>query len=124
MKSALIIATTHRILPGAGDTLKAATERYTEHVRANEPGLMAHYSYVDEDNLELTLVQLHRDAASADEHVRVAGELIGAGTALAPTVRIQVYGEPGPMVLAAVERNSGEGVTVVMAPHAGPGFRR
>jgi quinol monooxygenase YgiN len=124
MTTALLILTTHQIQPGSAAELAALAERYTEQLHEQEPGLSAHYAFIDEPNQELTLVQVHRDAASADEHVLLSGELIGAGTELAPTVRIQVLGEPGPVVRQAIARNSGDGVEVFLAGRPGPGFRR
>jgi hypothetical protein len=37
-------------------------------MHANEPDLLGHRSYFD----EMSLVQVHRDAASAERHVQVA----------------------------------------------------
>lgn len=124
MTAPLIILTTHRIESGDREQLAALTERYTELLHTQEPHLWAHYSYIDEPNQELTLVQVHRDAVSAERHMQLAGKLIGAGTELAPTLRIQIYGEPGPGVQQAAVRNAGDGVSVVMAARPGPGFRR
>jgi hypothetical protein len=41
-------------------------------IHANEPDLLGHHSYFDETNDEMTLVQVHRDAALAQRHMQAA----------------------------------------------------
>ena len=41
-------------------------------IHANEPDLLGHHSYFDETNDEVTLVQVHRDAALAQRHMQAA----------------------------------------------------
>jgi hypothetical protein len=124
MTTPFIYITTHRIDPEHRAELDALTTEYTDYLRANEEDLLAHYSYRDETGCELSLVQIHRDAESAERHLKLAGPLIHRGVTLAPTLRIQVYGEPGPAVRQALQANVEAGAQVVVAATTGPGFAR
>ncbi len=113
MSAPFILVTTHRIREGRLDEFTALTEQYLQFVEAHEPDMLAHYAYLDEDRTEVSLVQVHPAAASAERHMQVAGELIGRGIALTEgTTRIEVYGRPGPIVGKAVEANAESGATV------------
>jgi quinol monooxygenase YgiN len=98
MPAPFIFITTHKINPGKLDEFKALSREYEEFVRANEPDLLAYYAYLDEDSSEAALVQVHRDAASAEHHMQVAAEKIGQGLAITTTVRAEVYGQPRSIV--------------------------
>ncbi|NJP46181.1 antibiotic biosynthesis monooxygenase [Actinacidiphila epipremni] len=114
MNSPFIYLTAHRVDPTRRDELDALLAKYTETISANE-GLLAHYAYYDEEGTELTLVQVHRDAASGEQHMQVAGPLIAQGVALAETLRVEVYGEPGPAMSKALEANAERGARAVRA---------
>jgi hypothetical protein len=113
MPAPFIFVTTHRISEGRLEEFTALAEQYLQFVEAHEPDMVAHYAYLDEDGTEVSLVQVHPDAASAERHMQVAGELIGRGIALTDaTTRIEVYGRPGPIVGRAVAANAENGATV------------
>jgi quinol monooxygenase YgiN len=124
MTAPFVYITTHRVAPGRRAELEDLVAEYTEFLRTHEEGLMSHHSYLGAEGTELTLVQIHRDAESADHHLRLAAPLIHRGLEMARTVRIQVYGEPGPAVGLTLMANAEAGVELVLAPSAGPGFVR
>jgi quinol monooxygenase YgiN len=115
MQAPFIYITSHRVDDAGRAELPALLNDYHDVMAAEEPGLLAHHAYLNSDRTELTLVQMHRDAASAEEHMRATGHLIAAGTALAPTIRVQVYGRPGPMVRQALDRTARQGAQVIVA---------
>ena len=124
MTTPFIFITTHRIKPGRLDELAAATREYNDFIEANEPLVHAHVAYTDEDRGEISLVQVHPDAESADNHLRLAGEHIGRAADLVETVAITVYGEPGPAVSAALAHNAAAGAAVTVRPDRLAGFLR
>ena len=69
-------------------------------------------------------MQVHPDAESADSHLQLAGEHIGRGVELTETVAITVYGDPGPAVRHALERNAAAGATITVKPARLAGFLR
>jgi hypothetical protein len=124
MTTPFVLITTHRVRPGRLDELVAATREYNDFVEANEPLVHAHVAYVDEGRDEISLVQVHPDAESADSHLQLAGEHISRGVELAETVAITVYGDPGPAVRHALEHNAAAGATITVKPARLAGFLR
>jgi hypothetical protein len=110
MAEPFVFIITLRIKPSQRDEFKALTREYMKFIEENEPRAWAHFGYLDATESEASLVAVHPDSASADQHLQVAGEKIGQGLALTDTVGIQVYGEPGPIVRRALEANAAEGV--------------
>ena len=124
MTTPFILITTHRIAPGRDLDLVAATLDYDAFIEANEPQVHAHAAYVDDVRNEISLVQVHPDAASADRHLQAAAEHIGRGIELTETVAITVYGEPGPALCDALRRNAEAGAAVTIRPTGLAGFVR
>ncbi|MGH3367611.1 MAG: hypothetical protein ACRDOY_10445 [Nocardioidaceae bacterium] len=125
MFTPFIFITTHKLQEGQLDEFTAMTERYTQFIEANEPNLMGHFTYLNEDRTEASLVQVHTDAASADRHMQVAAELIGQGVGHTDgNVRIEVYGTPGPLVQKALETNASNGIQVSVKTSGLAGFSR
>ena len=124
MPAPFILITTHRINTGQVDEFKRLSREYEEFVRANEPDLLAYYAYLDEEMSEASLVQIHRDARSADHHMQIAGEKIVPGVAVTTTVRAEIYGNPGPVVGQARKANTAAGVPFTTKPDVLGGFSR
>jgi hypothetical protein len=107
-----IFITTHKINPGKPGEFHRLSREFEEFVHANEPDLLAYYAYLGEDAGEASLVQIHRDTASADNHMKIAAEEIAQGLAITTTVRAEVYGNPGPVLNQALAANAAEGTPV------------
>jgi quinol monooxygenase YgiN len=124
MSAPFIFITTHKINPGKLDEFRKLSREYEEFVHANEPDLLASYAYLDEHTAEAALVQIHRDAASADRHMKIAAEKISQGLAVTTTLRAEVYGQPLPIVAQALEANAAAGAPVSIKPEVLDGFTR
>lgn len=124
MSAPFIFITTHKINPGQLDEFKRLSREFEEFVRANEPDLLAYYAYLDEDTSEASLVQIHRDASSADFHMEIAAGKIAQGLAVTTTVRAEVYGNPGPVVGQVGKANTVAGVPVSIKADVLGGFTR
>jgi quinol monooxygenase YgiN len=124
MSTPFMLITTHRIKPGQLDAFHALAHTYEEFVHANEPDLLAYYTYIDADHSEASLVQIHRNEQSAEHHMTIAAELIGQGLTLADTVRVEIYGTPGPIVEQARAANAAANVQVSAKPRSLGGFSR
>jgi hypothetical protein len=116
MPAPFVFITTHRIKPGQFERFIALSRDFEEFLRVNEPDLLGYYAYLDADRSEVSLVQIHRDANSAEHHMNIAAEKIGQGIALTETVRVEVYGNPGPVVGQAGEANAVSDVQVSVKP--------
>ena len=75
MQEPLIFIATNRLKPGRLDSERARVPGLVEFVEANEPRLIAFNEYVNEAGDEVSVVQIHPDAASMEAHIAiVAGE--------------------------------------------------
>jgi quinol monooxygenase YgiN len=124
MSAPFIFITTHKINPGQLGEFRRLSREFEEFVRANEPDLLAYYAYLDEDTSEASLVQIHRNASSADHHMEIAAEKIAQGLAVTTTVRAEVYGNPGPVVGQVRQANTAAGIPVSIKPEVLGGFTR
>ncbi len=124
--SPLIFVVTNRLKPGRLDRERERVPQLAEFIAGNEPRLIAFHEYVNEAGDEVTVVQVHPDAASMEAHMEVVGEHAQAAYAetLDATVRVQVFGRPSQAILETLRRQAGSGVEIsVDQEHLG-GFTR
>ena len=105
---------------------RARVPGLVEFVEANEPRLIAFNEYVNEAGDEVSVVQVHPDAASMEAHIAIVAERARAAYAetLDATVRIQVFGQPSEEMLAALRQQAGEGVEIALHTEHLGGFTR
>jgi hypothetical protein len=105
---------------------RARVPGLVEFVEANEPHLIAFNEYVNEAGDEVSVVQVHPDAASMEAHIAIVAERARAAYAetLDATVRIQVFGQPSEEMLAALKQQAGEGRRDRLSHRAPRGFTR
>ena len=121
-----IFIATNRLRPGRLEAERARVPGLVDFIAANEPRLIAFNEYVDETGTEVTVVQVHPDAASMEAHMRIVAERARAayGDTLDATVRVQVFGRPSAAILEALRQQAGQGVEIdVNGEHLG-GFTR
>jgi hypothetical protein len=97
----------------------AAIARMTEFVRVNVPGVNSFRAYADKDG-NGTVVYVHPNAASLDQHLAAAASLIEEGTAMVEAVHVTLLGAPHP---ATVERLRASGTSVAVQSQVS-GFER
>jgi hypothetical protein len=124
MTTPFVFITTHKVRPGSLDALKALTRDYTAFLDEHDARLVAHSAFLNEDETELSLVQVHPDAASAEHHMRIVEPSIAAAAELTEPVAITVYGRPGPAVQATLDHLGGAGVPVTVRDGDLGGFTR
>ena len=126
MEAPLIFIATNRLKPGRLERERARVPGLVEFVETNEPRVIAFNEYANEAGDEVTVVQVHPDAASMEAHVAIVAERARAAYAetLESTVRIQVFGQPSEEMLTVLRRQAGEGVEIILhTDHLG-GFTR
>jgi len=125
MQGPLIFIATNRLKPGRLDDERARVPGLVEFVEASEPRLIAFNEYVNEAG-EVSVVQVHPDAASMEAHIAIVAERARAAYAetLDATVRIQVFGQPSEEMLAALRQQAGEGVELALHTEHLGGFTR
>jgi hypothetical protein len=86
-------------------------ERMTAFVEANVPRVQSFRAYASDDGREGTVVYVHPDADSFDQHLAAAAELIELGTEMVQVIGIELLGAPHPETVARL-RATGEPVDV------------
>jgi quinol monooxygenase YgiN len=126
MPSPFIFIATNRLKPGQLDRERERASALVEFIERAEPRVIAFNEYVNEAGDEVTVVQIHPDAASMEAHMQIVGERAQAAYAetLDATVRVQVFGQPTEAIFDTLRQQAGSGVEVtVNGEHLG-GFTR
>jgi hypothetical protein len=126
VSSPFIFIATNRLKPGALDRERDRVPGLVEFIEAHEPRLIAFNEYVNESADEVTVVQVHPDAASMEAHMEIVRERASAAYAdtLDATVRVQVFGRPTDAILEILRQQAGNGVEIsINGEHLG-GFTR
>ncbi len=124
MIAPFVFITTHRIKPGRQAQFAQIHTDYLGFVERNEPRLLGHFTYSSEDGTEVSLVQVHPDGESADHHLQVVAPRLAEVADVVENSAIEVYGDPGPGVRAALDRNREAGVSVRVTNRVVGGFAR
>jgi NAD(P)-dependent dehydrogenase (short-subunit alcohol dehydrogenase family) len=122
----LIFVATNRLKPGQLDAERRRVPGLVEFVEQNEPQLIAFNEYVNDDGTEVTVVQVHPDAASMQTHLGIIGERAAQAydETLDATLAIQIFGPVDPQMLDTMRGQTGEGVSLTAATEHLGGFTR
>jgi len=95
----IVIVDTSRIRAGKLADVKAAMAELAAFAKVNEPCTVAYEVYLDNTGEHVTVLQIHRDAASAEFHMSVAAPAFEPFADLLALQRIDVYGAPSDALL-------------------------
>ena len=126
MSSPFIFIATNRLKPGAYESERGRVRGLVEFIRAGEPSLLAFNEYIDAERTEVTVVQVHPDAASMEFHMGVVREraVQAYSETLDATTQIQVFGNPSEAVVETLRAQAGAGVPLSVHPEHLGGFTR
>jgi hypothetical protein len=113
---------TWKIRDGRLKELKDAARAFVDFVAENEPRVIAYNVYVDEVSGRSTVVQIHPDSESIEQHIKVAGPHFGRFMELyEPGGTIEIHGRPAGHLLEQMQQIAQQfGVTItVKEPFAG-----
>jgi quinol monooxygenase YgiN len=99
-----IFVSQSRIKEGRLDDFKRALREMAEFVETNEPRVIGFEAYLDDDETEVTGVQIHPDADSMAFHMQVAFEKIMEFDQYLDTQTVEVYGVPNEAVLGMMKQ--------------------
>ena len=121
----LIFVATNRLKPGQLDAERRVPD-LIEFVEQNEPQLIAFNEYVNDNGTEVTVVQVHPDAASMQKHLGIIRERAAQAydDTLDATLAIQIFGPVDPQMLSTMRTQTGEGVSLTVATEHLGGFTR
>ena len=131
MTKPLTFISTWKIKEGRLEDYKRFAKEFMEHVKAKEPQLIAFNMYFNEDETEMTSIQVHPDAASMDFHLQVLAKVIGEDMIewinradfLEPK-HIEIYGTPSAKLLEADQQLVDAGIPRSVKPLHFTGFTR
>ena len=125
MSELFIFIGTHRIADGKLDEFKRDARELVSVVEREETRLLAFNFYFNEDESEVTVLQVHPDADSMLFHMQVAREHITASTEdQLVTKEIQIFGAPNEAVRGMIEQLTQAGVPLSAKPNHFAGFTR
>ena len=101
MASPIIFIATNRLKAGQLARERDRVPGLVRFIEAGEPRLIAFNEYANEAGDEVTVVQIHPDAASLEAHMEIVRERAQQAYAetLDATIRIQVFGRPTDAIL-------------------------
>lgn len=132
MSGPLILVTTAKIKEGRLEDYKRFVRKSLESFEAREPRPIAMNVFLNEDETEMTSIQIHPDADSVDLHLEVLDQVLGEDMAewvdradFLEIERIEIYGAPSAKLIAADQRWVDSGVmTRSIKPVHVAGFTR
>ena len=111
-----------RIHQGKLEELKRAMQELVEFVDANETQPFLYGVYFNDDNTEMTVLQVHPDSASMEFHMDIAGSEFKGLSEFLTLLRIDIYGKAGERLLDQMRRKAkllGNAALAVHGRHAG-----
>ena len=131
MSEPLIYVSTWKIKEGKLEEYKQFARELIEVFKAKEPQLIAMQIFLNEEETEMTSVQVHPNAASMDYHMQVLEkalgedmiEWVGRADFLEPK-HIEIYGKPSTALLEADRPAVELGIPRSIKPKKMAGFIR
>lgn len=110
---------------GKLDELKRGMRDLAALVEANEPRLAAYRVYFTEDGTRMTVIHMHADSASLEQHMRIAAPTFARFVELVRLLSIDVYGRPSGVLMQAIRDKAALlGSATVTLHEIGAGFSR
>jgi len=121
-----IFIATNRLRDGRFDAEQQRVPALSGFIEAHEPRLIAFNEYANEERSEVTVVQVHPDAASFEFHLGVVGDRAREAYAqtLEATTSIGVFGTPSETILQMLRKQAGSAIHLNIYPHHLGGFTR
>ena len=124
MSTPFVFVTTHSIHDGKVSEFMMQYEAFTTLLREQEPQLLHFGAFMNQGRTEVTFFFVFADADSADTHLKIAHENIAQGLQVTRTARLEVYGQPGPVLQQVLQANGSAGVPVSIKPQSLGGYSR
>lgn len=107
---------------GKLEVLRVAMKALVDFVDANETRPLAYEVFFSSDGARMTVLQVHPDSASMEEHMSVAGEEFARVKDLLTLSAIDIYGTPSETLLDQMRQKArllGGAAVAVHTLHAG-----
>jgi hypothetical protein len=126
MAGPFIFIATNKLKTGKLEAERQRVPGLVDFIQANEPRLIAFDEYANDEETEVSVVQVHPDADSFEFHMGVVRERASRAyeETLDATTGIQVFGTPTEVIFEMLRRAAGTGVQYTVKPHHLGGFAR
>lgn len=122
MHESIVYIDTSEVQAGKLNELKAAMESLAQFVEANEPRIIAYNVYFTPDGTQMSVLHVHRDLASLEFHMKVAGPKFPSFAQFIKLLSIDIYGRPSDELLEQLQHKAqllGAGKVLIHDLHAG-----
>ena len=117
MAGPFIFISTHHIVDGKLEAFKENTKEVVKLVRDHEPQMLAFNIFFNEEETEVTGVQVHPDADSMLFHMGVVEKYITKTVDdMVVSKEMIIYGEPNDAVLGMIKQLSQAGIPLTVKP--------
>ena len=99
MSETAVIIDSSEVNEGKLEELKTAMNELVEFAKMNEPDMIAYEVYFNEDDTQMTVLQIHPDSASAEFHMKVSGSRFSRFVDFIKMSGIDIYGKPSQNLL-------------------------
>lgn len=131
MSEPLIYIITWKLKEGRLEDYKQFFRGFVERIKAREPQLIAVHGYLNEEQNEVTVIQIHPDADSMDYHMQVVEQVLGGDMIewvekadFFDPMHIEIYGTPSADLLEADRQAVEAGLPRRIKPRHLAGFTR
>jgi hypothetical protein len=122
MSEPIVYIDTSEIREGKLEELKSAMNELIKLVETSEPRLIAYNVYFNEEDTRMAVVHVHRDSASLEFHMKVAGPAFPKFVQLIKLLSIDVYGNLTDDLLERMRQKArmlGNGTVLMHKLHGG-----
>jgi hypothetical protein len=125
MSQPVVFVSHVRIKDGKLDAVREISAAISARLEAEQPRTLSQLLYLDETGSQMTVVYVFADAESMDLHFEGADERARTASAYVDLARFEIYGQPSPATLAALQRAAAAaGASVTVQPDYLAGFLR
>jgi quinol monooxygenase YgiN len=104
MHKQIISVDLSEIQEGKLERLKSAIQELVHFVQANEARILSYNMYIDEETYHMTVVQVHPDSASMENHMEIAGPIFAKFANLISLKTMDIYGHPSEKLVEQVRK--------------------
>ena len=125
MSQPVVFVSHVRIKDGKLDAVREISAAISARLEAEQPRTLSQLLYLDETGSQMTVVYVFADAESMDLHFEGADERARTASAYVDLAGFEIYGQPSPATLAALQRAAAAaGASVTVQPDYLAGFLR
>jgi len=104
MHKQIISVDRSEIQEGKLEKLRSTVQELVHFVQTNETRVLSYNMYIDEETYHMTVVQVHPDSASMENHMEIAGPIFAKFGNLISLQTMDIYGHPSEKLVEQVQK--------------------